>query len=135
MISANEQIIQQVVELLKKDKNVAAGYIFGSRAIGTFTPESDLDLAVICSPSDTQTSFWAGVDLKNRLEDRLNLPVDVVDLERIPPYFAQEILINGRLIMEKDPERRIEVEIKVRREYWDVLPYREYYRREVLGLE
>lgn len=63
------------------------------------------------------------------------MDVDLIDLAVAPSHLGQEILQTGELIFSNDEEQRIEIEIKIRREYWDFLPYRRYYRQEVLGID
>jgi predicted nucleotidyltransferase len=72
--------IDQILSVLKKQKKIRKVILFGSRAKGTFTPGSDIDLAI------------SGIDLvtKDLLEilvglDDLNLPYkfDVIIYERI----------------------------------------------------
>jgi len=58
-----------------------------------------------------------------------------VDLERVPPLLAHEILRSPVLLCEHDPDRRIVVEAGRQAEYLDFVPRLQYYRREVLGLE
>jgi predicted nucleotidyltransferase len=111
-------------------------YLFGSRAGEQFSSSSDLDLAVIFAvTNDKESSWWQRVDLQGKIADDLKLDVDLIDLADTQPYLGQEILQTGELIFCKDEGQRVETELKIRREYWDLLPYRQYYRREVLGID
>ena len=42
----DEKTVQHVLEVLKKYHSVQKAVIFGSRALGTYRPQSDIDIAV-----------------------------------------------------------------------------------------
>jgi len=124
-------------DFFTRERPVPAAYLFGSRATGGYTAESDLDIAVIL-PADLglEDAFWECASIKDALEVLFRpIPVDVLDLERIPCRIAHEILKTGILIVQNDEGRRVEVEARRQSEYLDFLPRLQYYRREVLGID
>ena len=66
--------------------------LFGSRARGTNTPHSDVDIA-LDSPKDLSEEI---LELKDLLEESL-LPqkVDIVELRKLPESFKEEIEREG----------------------------------------
>lgn len=64
---------------------VAEAYLFGSVAGGSVRRGSDVDIAVAQCPAE---SFYR---LAARLERALELPLDLVDLDRMPPDMAAQI--------------------------------------------
>lgn len=42
----NQKYLDNIINILKKDKNIKSAKIFGSRAIGDYNYNSDIDLAV-----------------------------------------------------------------------------------------
>ncbi|GAB6077223.1 type VII toxin-antitoxin system MntA family adenylyltransferase antitoxin [Desulfurobacterium crinifex] len=78
---------------LKKNKKVKV-FLFGSRARGTHTEHSDVDIAIFSNEDIT----WEIVELKDILESSL-LPqkVDIVDFEKAPESLKKEILKEGKL--------------------------------------
>lgn len=75
---------------LQKYGVLSAG-LFGSRAFGDATPQSDYDIVVEFAP-DSKTTFLGMIELKLQLEDILGAHVDLVTKESISPYFRESIL-------------------------------------------
>ena len=75
------------------------------------------------------TLSGGALSIESRLERRLELPVDLVVLERAPPDLVHRVLRDGRLLYDDDPSLRVRFEVRARREYFDVLPYLREYRR------
>lgn len=70
-------------------------YLFGSRAIGTAQPTSDIDIAIDIGKRATLLDMeHLRVTIENTT---IPLKVDVVDLHTIPPDFKEEILKTGIL--------------------------------------
>lgn len=69
--------------------------LFGSAARGDFSPTSDVDVLVEFSPHPTRTPFEQYFELKERLEEIVGRPVDLVtrDSMRNPVF---------RLAVERD---------------------------------
>jgi predicted nucleotidyltransferase len=63
--------------------------VFGSRARGENSPESDLDLLVTMEPD---RSLLDVVAIRQDLEDLLGYPVDVVTEGGLSPYLRERIL-------------------------------------------
>ena len=74
-------------------KNVRI-YLFGSRAKGSYTKRSDIDIAVL---SDEDISFELA--LLREIIESSNLPqtVDVIDLNTVDSEFREQILKEGVL--------------------------------------
>ena len=70
-----EQIIKDV-SAVADEFQVKSIILFGSYADGTNTPESDIDLLIEFNTS--AVSLLTLSALKNKIEDILNIPVDVV---------------------------------------------------------
>jgi predicted nucleotidyltransferase len=131
------EVLARLLPFFAQEPSVAAAYLFGSRARATSRLDSDVDIAVILPANLTvEEAFWEQVRLLGLLEAELHpLDVDVVDLVRVPPLLAHEIIRCHVLLCEHDPDRRAVVEAKRQAEYLDFLPRLQYYRKEVLGLD
>jgi predicted nucleotidyltransferase len=78
--------------------------LFGSSAIGTDTPSSDVDILVALN----DPSLLRRLDLKAKLTDLLGREVDVVvldDAKREPSFLAQA-LAEGRVLVDRDERWR-----------------------------
>ncbi len=70
---------------------VSSAGLFGSRAFGDNKPDSDFDFVVDFDPR-SPTTFLGLIELKEKLEDILGVPVDIVTKKSISPYLRQSIL-------------------------------------------
>ena len=75
-------------------------WIFGSRAMGGFRRNSDIDLAFERGNASSKDfdAFWA------RLSDEAEilLPLDLVDFETCQPELRKAILAHGKVVYECD---------------------------------
>jgi predicted nucleotidyltransferase len=107
-------------------ERIAAAYLFGSVARGTAGPESDVDVGVLYSGEPPK-----GLDafrLAGEIEDLLGVPVQVVTLDAAPPDLAHRVLL-GKLLVNRDPSRRVRFEVKAHNEFFDIEPDLHLYRR------
>jgi predicted nucleotidyltransferase len=89
---------------LRTEHNVRFALLFGSSAIGTDTPSSDVDILVALN----DPSLLRRLDLKAKLTDLLGREVDVVvldDAKREPSFLAQA-LAEGRVLVDRDERWR-----------------------------
>lgn len=107
---------------------VAAAWLFGSVARGTARAGSDVDVAILTgtTPADLQD---LRLDLEAEIERMLRVPTQVVLIDAAPVDLSQRVMRDGILLAEHDRSARIRFEVRVRNEFWDLLPYLEEYRR------
>ena len=122
-----ERRIEALAAAWGDDEDVAAVYLFGSRAAGRAHSRSDVDLAVILQPRhDAGERFRKRLDLMDDACSRLGTDaVDVIVLEDAPAVLGHRVLRSGRLIADRDPRRRVSVVESVLRRYLDEAPLRE----------
>jgi predicted nucleotidyltransferase len=89
----NIQDIKKLINEIFEGKRVDV-YIFGSRASGTSTPKSDLDLGFIsCDDIGYELSV-----LREILEEsNLTISVDIVDLSKVGKEFKRRVIKEGKL--------------------------------------
>ena len=111
------------------DPDLAAIYLFGSRAGGCAGPRSDVDLAVVLREDlDADARWRKRLALLSDACQRLGTDaVDLVILEDAPAPLGHRVLKWGRLLREALPQRRTEVAEHILRRYLD-----EAYLRRVL---
>lgn len=107
----------------------SAVYLFGSVARGEDGPSSDVDVGVLFDQDPPLTLEGLGPSLERDLEKLLEHPVQIVVLDRAPADLIHRVLRDGRLVLDRDPARRIRFEVRMRNEYFDLLPHLERYRR------
>ena len=92
---------------LAGQRDVLAAYLYGSVARGQANRLSDVDVAVLFAAgldraaiAERQVALMAGLD---RFADR---EVQVTTLNHAAPFFAYEVIRDGRLLCEHDPAAR-----------------------------
>lgn len=94
-------------------RRVTACWVFGSRAAGTASANSDVDIAVLCEPP-LGLERARVMDVAGRA---VGMDVDVIDLASAPPALRWEVITTGKLLVEHD---EVAVEGFVQRSRWDV---------------
>ncbi|MFO7614731.1 MAG: nucleotidyltransferase domain-containing protein [Bacteroidales bacterium] len=90
-------IIEAICDFLKKDGRVKKAWIFGSLARGEIQAGSDLDLMVSYSDKASGT-LLDYADIRYRLEQVLNIRVDLVEEGYIKP-FARESIERDKILI------------------------------------
>jgi predicted nucleotidyltransferase len=111
------------------DPDLAAIYLFGSRAGGRGGPWSDVDLAVVLREELDAAARWQKrLALLGDACQRLGTDaVDLVVLEDAPAALGHRVLKRGRLLRDLLPQRRAGIAERILRCYLD-----EAYLRRVL---
>lgn len=123
-------LIERLEEFFRRHpEGLVAVYLYGSHARGTAGPRSDVDLGVLFE--ETPPSVLGGPPdrLADEIERELRLPVEVVVLDKAPADLVHRLLRDGVLVLETDRSARIRFEVARRREYLDLLPVLQEYRR------
>jgi predicted nucleotidyltransferase len=105
LVVVDEKRIAQVMEATPE---VIAAYLFGSAARGETDQFSDVDVAVLLEDDLPKERRW---DIEGRLLDQLFRIVgqdkaDVVDLKTAPLWFQRVVITTGRVIYERDRQKR-----------------------------
>lgn len=125
-----ETIKRAVVEQFRADPRVATVYLFGSRARGTATAESDVDLALLYLGATPQTLLDQPFEAQEELSHTLGAPVQIVVLNTAPVDLVHRVLRDGQILLESDRSARIAFEVDARNRYFDLLPTLRLYRRQ-----
>lgn len=128
-------IIQSIKKPLSEHKNIIFAYLLGS-----FIEENhfrDIDVAVFLNPdSFPKYNFIFEADLAENLMSNLSerYPIDVRTLNSSSLGFKYQA-IQGRLIMDNDPEARCQVIEYILSRYLDLKPILKHHTRELFDLE
>ncbi|RLV60016.1 nucleotidyltransferase domain-containing protein [Parashewanella curva] len=124
-------MISEIIKKASQQADIAALWLYGSRAKGNATIKSDYDLAVIFSKYEHNP-------LERRLRpetlalqwsDQLGLNTDqlsILDLEVAPIPLAMEVISTGKLLVNKDPAKEMFLTQKIMSK-WE-LDYQYHYR-------
>ena len=102
-VGPQNKIERQIADfLVSQFPDVAAVYLYGSRANGTVLEDSDWDLALLFAPRrspEADTVFKVQVELSAEL--RAEVDVVVLSLEQL--VLAKEVWEKGRILLDKQP--------------------------------
>ena len=115
----------RIIEKLGKYPILAA-YLFGSQATQKASALSDIDIALLVSPSTNKPQrFDFRLRLTNDLSSVLGKRVDLIILNDAPLMLQYEAIKHGSIILCNDRELRIDMETRILSKYLD----RRYYEK------
>lgn len=123
----DDKILTKIREFAKGEKNVVALYLFGSRAKGTETAESDYDIAVFVENKDTIDLRGLYKKISSRFAQPEKLQITFVDLFGSSPLLLYQIIKYRKLIYEKKKNLYVELEAMIMRLYFDDQHRRDIY--------
>ena len=106
-------LVEQAV-LRLRECGAVFGYLHGSRASGTATPGSDVDVAAWFGRA---ADAWV-------VAGPLPEQVDLLVLDTAPLELAGRVALHGALLFEDDPAARVRWEATTRKVYLDEAPRR-----------
>ena len=118
------QRIEQLTPAFAADEGIALVFLFGSYARGKASVLSDVDIALLLTPSLPKKKYldyrlkYISAATRALRDDR----VDVVILNTAPPLLKHEA-IKGRVLFERSPEARVKFVVDVQRKYLDLKPF------------
>jgi len=124
-----DEIANEVARVLGDLPTLRAAYVFGSRTQGLARPDSDVDVGVLL---DHKPGLDEIVRLEDRLQARLGMRVDVVDVGSASAFLALDV-IRGRRVYCRDEAACDEFELYVLRRAGDLEPYERAPREMLLG--
>jgi predicted nucleotidyltransferase len=98
-----EQIDVLTRELAARLPDITAIYLFGSRARGDASSDSDFDVAILPRRQLDAVGRW---ELQERLASLLGTDVDLVDLLSASTVMRVQVLANGELLYDADRTAR-----------------------------
>jgi uncharacterized protein len=104
-------------------------WLFGSAATGMATTDSDIDLAALFRRRPSAIEL---LEAKEQLGSLLSRDVDLVDLDRAPPVLVMQVLRHGRLLLDRQPARRMRVAASAPGRYEDLKIVRREAERSLL---
>ena len=100
-----------LVRWLEREPSVEAAWLFGSRARGDAHGRSDVDIAIL-PPRDREVSMRKRLSMAAQIAGVLGMVADQVDLVLMNDasvLLVHRALREGRLLVDRNPARRIRV--------------------------
>jgi uncharacterized protein len=111
---------------------VQCAWLFGSTARGEAGPLSDVDVAVLLDDNVARESY---LDIAAALVEELERSaprIDLTVLNEAPPALRHRVILDGLLLLERDPRQRIDFEVRSFREAMDFQHFAEIFDRGLL---
>lgn len=114
--------------LLESPGEIVAVYCFGSFLDDAF---ADIDLGLLLDASPEELVVYE-MDLESELEKFIPYSFDIRVINQASISFCQSV-VRGKVIVDRDPNRRADFESRVLKQYFDFAPFRQRYLAEVLN--
>lgn len=126
-------LIKKLTAYFSGQDDIETVYLFGSIVKGKNRRGSDVDIAVLFSEGiPLMERFERKLEIADELEEILGTEVDVIDLEEADIYFVRQVMLNKKLLIDKNVHRRVEFEVNSRRVFFDMKPFYDMYHEQVL---
>jgi len=103
-LSEEELLRREITNLFKDYRDVIAVILFGSRARGTFTKDSDYDLAIL---SRSKLTMKRLNEIALKISDSINVPadkIDLIDLSKASNELIYKVIRDGKPLYVSDEE-------------------------------
>jgi predicted nucleotidyltransferase len=112
--------INKIKEILGKKQVAIFAYIFGSRARGSVNKRSDYDIAVYFYKDPSKLPGWTVFQLEAEIAKEIGVETQITILNGLDaPVFAFQIISEGIILIDKEPEKRVLYEASVLKQYHD----------------
>jgi predicted nucleotidyltransferase len=112
--------IKPLVEMLHKRSHILFAYLFGLKVKGYANEMSDWDIAVYFKEPLRKNNHWPTFEFEAELSRGIGGTVQVIALNNpLPPVFGFEILKDGIVLLDRDPNLRMDFENRTLRHYYD----------------
>ncbi len=108
-----QEISDRIAKICSQEPAIEAAYIFGSRVRGVTGPERDLDVALLLD--EGPGTDFSLLSFMSSLERTCACRADVVILNQAGEILKHEVRRTGRLIFERDSEKRKQFEVSSRK--------------------
>lgn len=123
--------IEKIKRLLESDPLIEFAYLFGSQAKGLADYRSDWDIGVYFTKDPKKLPAWTVFSLEAEISRELSKEAQIITLNGLDsPVLIFQIIKDGILLVDNDPERRIVFEAQALSKYHD---YQYYLKRQMAG--
>jgi len=129
--SKRDQIVQKITDLLSAEEQIVFAYLHGSFQEGL--PFRDIDLAVFITDNLPKEQLDYELKLEEKIEHIIKLPIDLKVINNAPPTFCYMVIKKGHGLLVRDDSKRVEFEVATLNRYFDILPFRQRYLKELIN--
>jgi predicted nucleotidyltransferase len=111
---------EAITQIINNRSDILFGYLFGSKAKGYANERSDWDIAVYFREPINLNGRWPEFELEAELSRTVGATVQVIVLNTpLTPVFGFEIMKDGIVLIDRNPNLRVEFENRILRQYYD----------------
>lgn len=89
---------------------------------------NDIDIGIVLDKEKKFIAMEEEIQLSSFLEEATSIfPIDVKVLNSTPKFFQYKVIKDGKVIFCRDELKRIEYEVNLTNEYFDIRPMLDYY--------
>lgn len=112
--------IEKITVVLERNPMVYFAYLFGSRVKGITGKRSDWDIAIYFRIDPKGLPVWTIFQLEAEISREIEGEVQIITLNSLnSPIFSFQIISEGLILIDREPEKRILYEATVLRQYHD----------------
>ncbi|WP_425060402.1 hypothetical protein SCACP_10970 [Sporomusa carbonis] len=127
------KVLYKICQYLQACHKVTAVWLYNSIDQGTDLVNSTINVAVLFESEVTvEERCNLCRDIGINVEKISGQKVDVTDMETASLFMQWQVRNTGKLVVEKDRKKRVDFDVRSRREYFDFLPVLERYRTAAL---
>lgn len=126
--SHKKKITDDIDKIIKGYEKIISVYIFGSFMTGSSF--SDIDIGIL-SDEPVPNPLNLELALESEIEKKVKYPVDIRILNEAPISFSQNVIRQGKILIDRNPNTRADFENMVLKKYFDISPFRRRYLKEV----
>lgn len=119
-----------LAEYFSEKPEIVTAYIFGSYAEGVSRPDSDVDLAVLLERVPRDTLKYR-LDMMDETKRIVRMNTEIIIINEAPRLLQFQVIQKGKVIFEKNPDRRALFEMNVASRYYDYKRYFDYHTRQL----
>jgi predicted nucleotidyltransferase len=110
---------EKLREKLNEDSGILALFLYGSRSSGKSHPRSDTDIAMLLGNKVKEEEYNTyRMKYISELKEFFPKKLDFIILNQVPPILQFQVLKNGKLLYDPEPDRRALLEVKILNKYY-----------------
>lgn len=125
------QIEKKIVDFFNKKTHLASVILFGSYAQHTENAQSDVDIAILCNPSNIPDPFTL-ISWREDLSALLHKDVDLVCLNTASPIIGMQVYKNGKILVVNDSQEFANYQIRLFVDYAELKELRAPMEKDIL---
>ncbi len=106
-----EKVAKTIVDELYHEERIVFVMIFGGVLRKEYT--RDVDVAIYLSPpDDIINDYGYAEELAKKISKHIGMPVDIIVLNHAPDYIINNVMLSGKVVIDRNPLQRLSLKLK-----------------------